>query len=212
MKKAWLLLMLLIFVASCAPSQDAVQTAIAQTQSAITQTQSAQKSKTPYEPITTKVISTNTPTPIPLGELDLESILIKPGDMPAGFSGAQISKSLPEMFKNIPKPTNKISQQIEFKGNVSGGIAVIVYESDADVKNAFDIIAQGMSSDAQPVLDLGLKAMSLSMNKYVEATEVAFIECKAVVHARFVGTSNANSAINYARRLDDRLKNIVCRP
>ena len=45
------------------------------------------------------------PTQVPLSELDLSSILIQPGDLSAGITGAQVRDMLPAMFDYIATPT-----------------------------------------------------------------------------------------------------------
>jgi hypothetical protein len=38
---------------------------------------------------------TPTPTLIPIGDLDLSNLLVQTGDLPAGYTGAQIGNTLP---------------------------------------------------------------------------------------------------------------------
>jgi len=75
--------------------------------------------------------SNTTPTPIPLSELNLEDILIKPGDLPAGFSGGQIKDVLPGVFDklNVPKADQFIFQQLVRNGDLTGGVVLLLFTS-----------------------------------------------------------------------------------
>jgi hypothetical protein len=59
-----------------------------------------------------------TTTPVPLSEIQLESIIIQEGDLPAGFSEAQIRDEAPERFRELPEAQNTIYQQLEKNGDV----------------------------------------------------------------------------------------------
>lgn len=166
-----------------------------------------------------------TPTPIPLSEIDLEPILILPGDLPAGFSGAQIRDVLPEMFATLPDSDNQIYQQFERNGRAAGGVAVMLYESSDDIDGAYSLLLEGFGEpsneagitvERQAVPDVGEQAETVTiegtlLGVTLDSVDLAFIRCSAVVHIRLVGTALLAEASSYARRLDERLAGLVCR-
>jgi hypothetical protein len=150
--------------------------------------------------------STTTPTQVPLADLELEAILINPGDLPMGYVAGQVQDSLPGMFDGIPQPVNQIYQQID-QNNTSGsggGVSVIVYDSAADSTEAYDTILLGMGSSGQntAIENLGEKA-----NK--SGWILLFLRCYTIVYFRMVGT-NYDQYLSYGQKLDKRLIPLVC--
>src|SRR6266542_3910846 len=83
-----------VIISSCVsapstPSSQSIQTALAQTQVAIP-----------------------TATPVPFSALDLESVIITGGDLPAGYEASQIRSKLSDLSKAAPTPDYFISQSI----------------------------------------------------------------------------------------------------
>lgn len=166
-----------------------------------------------------------TPTPIPLSEIDLEPILILPGDLPAGFAGAQTRQVIPEMFLALPEAQNHINRQFERNGDGAGSVTVLLYESSNDVDEAYSTIVQGfaeprniegMNVQRQLVPDLGEKAEANTMEGellgvVLDFTDLAFTRCSALVHIRMKGTAEIIEVASYAKRLDARLSDLVCR-
>lgn len=166
-----------------------------------------------------------TPTQIPLSEINLEPILILPGDLPAGFSGAQVRDSLPEMFGNLPEASNQTYQQFQRQGEAAGGVAVTLYESDSDRDVAYTLLLKGFgdsSSDSMTkterivVSNVGERAEAVTLQGsmlgiVLDFADLAFVRCGAVVHIRFGGSAGLTEIVSYARRLDERLTALVCR-
>lgn len=211
MKKIYIKVIILLLVpllVACTPSASQIQTAVAQTQAAL---------PTPT-PIPTET-PIPTPTPIPLSELNLEDILIKPGDLPAGFSGGQIKDVLPGMFDklNVPKADQFIFQQLLRNGDLTGGVVLLLFTSLDDVEKAYEEISGSLGKDQEQVPDVGDKASDYVMSgsiagvKY-HAAGLVFARCHAV--ASIWGTSellDKTSLSVYARRLIKRLDPLVCR-
>ena len=151
--------------------------------------------------------SINTPTQLPLADLDLEAILIQPGDLPMGYAGGQVQDFLPGMFEDIPQPVNQIYQQFDltYGSGSGGGVAVIVYDSATASIEAYNTLLSEMGGTAQEkeIENLGEKAHILGWN-------LLFLRCNTVVHFRIVG-SNYDEYISYAHRMDERLNPLVCR-
>jgi len=146
-----------------------------------------------------------TQTPIPLADLDLESILIQPGDLPLGYSGGQVQDFLPGMFDDIPRPVHQIYQQFEDKNGSVGGVSVIVYDSAAPSIEAYDTLLLGMGGKGQA------KAVeSLGNQAHISGWNLLFLRCNTITYFRLVGM-NYDEYMSYAQRLDERLSPLVCR-
>jgi hypothetical protein len=155
-----------------------------------------------------------------LPEIDLESILIQPGDLPAGYSGAQIREQAPEMFSKLPRADVSIYQQLAKNGDAAGGITVFLYSQSEHVSKAYSLIVSGFGTSednslfkkvTQPLPGIGEECTATSMEAkqpYIQnACDLAFVRSSAVVHIRMSNATEADIA-SYAKRLDKRLKNI----
>ena len=191
-----ILLALVFLLCACAPSENTVNTAIAQTQAAI-------PTDTPIP----------TATPIPFSAFDLEDLLIQQNDLPAGYSGAQVGNTAPEMFGGIPKADYIIYQQFQKNGESAGGVTVFLYESIQSVDKAYQVIAVGMGN-TEPVAgdwEKGeLVIFSISAINFT-AIDVLYADCHSAVHIRLSDIDNKQHVINYAKRLNERLSPLVCR-
>jgi hypothetical protein len=211
MKKFSVILIALLLVA-CAPSPQAIQAAIAQTQSAWTP------------------IPTPTSTLIPLSKIDLKSILVLPEDLPAGFSGANVSDP-PSGFNVISGYTYGIYQQFERGEDPSGGVAVFLYDTiearDWDysilVKKSIDdgsfdtTLSTLIVSTNGQVPKVGERAtyvtvLGSSMGIDLTSTDLFVARCHALISIRMSGIGEVDPLSTYARKLDNRLQPIVCRP
>jgi hypothetical protein len=172
---------------------------------------------TPIPTNTTTPKPTPTATPVPLSQVELEPLLIKTGDLPAGLSGAQIRSSLPGMFRRIPEPDNGIYRGFERDGDESGGVTVVLYESRADVDSAYATIMDGFGDlpSRQEVEGVGEKAetvsVALALAGAKDFVDLAFVRCHSVVHIRMMGTIDLLDIKSYAERLDERLTGVACR-
>lgn len=202
MSKGYGLLLVLVaaLVSACAPSSAPPTETFPPT---------ATPQTTPTEAPT--AAPTATPTPIPLSELKLDSLLVQIGDLSAGLTGAQIRSTVPEMFRSVPRADNTIFHQFARGGEPAGGVAVFLYESKAKIQDAYDEIVSGLGSDSKPISEIGEKAKVVTSSLLIEFADLAFFRCNAVVHIRFAGTSNVEEIASYAKRLDTRLSEVICR-
>jgi len=153
---------------------------------------------------------TPTPTRIPLSEIDLEGMLIMDGDLPAGYSGAQIRATAPKIIGiNLPDSQYQIYQELAKDGQMAGGISVYLYESTENIENAYVSILDGFS-DPIDLKDIGEKA-AYHNTFVISRAGLVFIRCNAVVEIdmRDLGFSD-DPLFGYAKRLDKRLTEIVC--
>jgi hypothetical protein len=211
MKKILFLIVFTFLLAACGPSEASVQRAIALTQTAA-------PTVTPLPTVTT------TPTPIPLKDIDLSASLIADGDLPAGYSGAQIRLEAPEMFSNVKNFQQEVYQQFEHGGDGAGGVTIFLFDDVAQRDVAYDIVLDGFAdaNDAETfnvkigdLNDLGEKAkyntMHVNMLNIISDTvDIAFVRCHALVHIRMSDTIDIVPVQAYAERLDGRLSTLVC--
>lgn len=196
-------LLALILIASCstAPSSSEIQTAIAQTQAAA--------------PTDTPVPA---PTLIPLSDIDLESILIQEGDLPAGYSGAQVrSAEGRRSDTELNKAVNSIFQQFSLQGESAGGVSVYLFESLADRDEAYNAILTGLD-ETEGISQVGENAVKWSAYVplvgglgTIEGSMVVFVRCESLVTVEMRRAVDVTGAISYSQRLDQRLQNDICR-
>ena len=159
-----------------------------------------------------------------LQEVELEPLLIQPGDLPAGLSGAQVKDEAPEMFSGVPEPVRAVNQLFQRDGENAGGVAVLLYESKDDLNKAYEITLDGMVEDLEQQVDLGEKSAVSSetidiFGAYLGFAEAAFQRCNALVHVRLTKQNAVevlaeipqSEIVSYGKRLDSRLQEAICR-
>lgn len=193
-------LFLLLVLTGC-QDKDLSTTSDSDIQTAIAQTQAAQ-------PTSTQV----PPTPIVLSEIDLVPVLIQPGDLPAGFTGAQIRDTHPPMgwWEKIPTPDNFIYQQFAKGADEGGSVQVLLYDNLDDSSKAFSIMKgntpiEGVGSEAYISARVGI---GLDGPTDLLSIHLAVIRCHAVVYIYM--KTDRDSIIAYAQKLDARLEPLVC--
>jgi hypothetical protein len=208
MKYVGFLVFLAAILVSCQPSEQKIQTAIAQT-----------KAAEPTATFTPPPTNTPLPTLVPLKDIDLEQILIKTGDLPAGMSSAQVVKEVP-VDEGFPASVNQLEIQLAQDNKAIGFVRIFIFETDRDVEKAYTSLAATSTEyvKIENIDNLGESATAHSTYvplKFglapIQFAEVIFRRCMAVVVTQFTNTSQTQGAINYGRRLDDRLRGIVCR-
>ena len=206
MRKIVKMCLFFLLLSSCAPSPEAIQKALTQTQSAI---------PTPSP--------TPTPTPVPLSEIDLSSILLIDGDLPTGFLSEPISyenNSDDEARGVVRRIHQEFSKENEGLGSVTVFIFNDLVERDTafnnDMNSLYSTIKNAVSATKISVVeDIGEKAqLIVGSNSFmgieINASYIGFVRCHAFI---FIGkTMDDSSEIRaYATKLDARLKDIVCR-
>jgi hypothetical protein len=141
-----------------------------------------------------------------LAETNLEPLLIQPGDLPTGLSAGQVRDRAPAMFGDAPQPTKAINQKLQSSGSDAGSVTVLLYDDLADVSAAYAEVTQGFSGAAQSYEGLGEQAKTDAIAGVVG--DFVFTRCHAVVHMRIIAPLDDTAA--YAKRLDGRLKDVVC--
>ena len=158
-----------------------------------------------------------TVTPIPLSDLDLEPIIIQDGDLPAKFSGQQITSVAPKQFKSMPQAVQVINRGFIADGYASDGTTVWLYSSSTDAKAAFEKAVEALSGKNVPLENIGEIAMLSNqdtdfLGTPLVTTEVVFARCNAVAHVSLFGYQDSIPDITtaYADRIDKRLSKLLC--
>jgi hypothetical protein len=189
----------IVILAACAPSADAVSTAIAQTQAA---------QPTPTVP--------PTPTRIPLDEINLEELLIMPGDLPTDFEGQQVKSELSPTLKaiEIPEGINMVSQAFRNGDWASEGVTIVLYKSAEEAEKHF---TDKLNTDLPEVEGLGERSLISEGGTLCEgcAIQIIFIRCNALVFVDVFDQLRSRDTVyeiitTYAKRLDTRLQPLVC--
>lgn len=141
--------------------------------------------------------------------IDLESLLIEPGDLPIGMTESQVIEDLvPGGFKDNPPPDRIIQQRIEDPdsyANVGGSVTVLFYKDRDIVQKSFDITVKGMDKDGVATNKIGEQA-------WVIVNAVAFTRCNVLAYIVLNKDVDPDSLISFARRLDKRLQEPICFP
>ena len=198
MKKRILFVLVIIssiLFCGCGPSEKAVQEAISKTSTAEA----------------SLVVPTATPTTFPFSALNLEEILVKEGDLPAGFEPAQIRTRPSDLSKSAPEPDYLITQTFSHNNSFGGILDVLVYEDEENVSTAYESIVSNVPHGSDPKdVAFGSYGQSSWTMGFVTASTVVFVRCNSVVMIQ-IDTIDEGSVLSYAERLDERLIEYVCR-
>ncbi|HOZ37319.1 MAG TPA: hypothetical protein PLH64_01080 [Anaerolineaceae bacterium] len=211
MRKQKALLILIIggmLLSGCGQSERAIQIAIEQTQTA-QPTPTTIPSPTP-EP---------TPTKIPLQELKLSDIIFVQDKMPAGYTRAEITdETHPILEKSVVQPINSITQNLELKGEFGGEVSINLYETADVAQEVFeDIVFESppmalLNQTSETNYDFGEQAYGLLMSiPDLSMYVILFVRCNAVVAIQVNSTDGYYGIQDYAKNLDGRLIEFVCR-
>ncbi len=190
MKSLYWIVLFASLVASCssAPSGNAVRTAIVQTEIAL-----------PTKTIVFDLTAIPTPlppTPIPLADLDLEPILVLPGDLPDGYIYGQVSNILPRYIDhgNQPLTEYQIYQEFEQNNESAGGVTVMGFDSEDSASQSMCSVSYDMAGWGE-IQDLDSMPLSTLNEKRAGDTgmDILFRGCTTVVHVRMTGTVDKDS-------------------
>ena len=178
---------------------------------------------TPLATITPYSTPFSTLTPNQLADINLESILIKPDDLPEGYTGGQVNDKLPIYLDVRDTPVKQIFQEFNNNNVSAGGVAVIVFNDDSFMGNALFGFGWGLGFPDYLHVDINGETMHLTKDLLSSATvsgnsqaeiegmDGYFKRCNTIVHVRMTGTVDQDSITSYAKKLDERLTPLVCR-
>lgn len=164
--------------------------------------------------------TTPTLTPVPLSEIDIEPIIIKDGDLPIGYSGGQVKDVAPRGYTYMPPAEKTIYQELVKDGKLSGFVVIFLYSTQENVERAYVRVSQLLSDngDTESSNIAGEKATIAADFLGYDNAAIAFVRCSAVVEIRILGVTDIVASMqleesigSYAKRLDERLKPLICR-
>jgi hypothetical protein len=206
MKKSIILALALVLLSACAPSQQAIQIAIAQTQAAALATALPAATAAPA-----------TAAPVSVKDLDLANDIFVPAGVPEGFAVSQTRSTgaeSPDLAGFDVSPVNQSHQDLTFQGGAGSTASIYLYETSEQAARAYEYVyAKVKGEGQQPEENLGPGARSFGYARSASATpgsKVVFFRC----HALVVVESNTESAYagltDLAIGLDERLSDFIC--
>lgn len=192
-----LFLTTIIFVASCQPSESDIQTAVSQTQEA--------------QPA---------PTKIPFGEIDIQGILIQPGDLPLNYEIGQTSYDWPSDI-GVPMkvtPDNFIMQKFSEKGDsldFPHFSMLALYNDKNNAVNSYNEIVKEIGGNSLvpsivgDVSTIAYSQISRAFDTKFTDTVLYFQRCNSVILIRAIEWTD-EEVYAYAKGLDKRVEKIAC--
>lgn len=200
--KKFLLLTLIFLLASCSQNANSVPS-----NSAIPAAQTS-----PLSQLELKAWFAD--APVAIDDLDLQALAILDGDLPPGYQGGQILDGLPKIFEGIPPAELAFYQLIEREGSGAGGVAILFFPDADQVSQAYEHLLKGMViEETELISELGERAhvyIFYQAGVSFRFVDALFERCGAVVHIRLGDTFNKDEAISYAKKLDQRLSEVIC--
>jgi hypothetical protein len=154
-------------------------------------------------------------TPEQISGLNLESIIIQPGDLPENYQYGSPTSAVPERFKDYPQAHYQISVEITNRGSWAGDTTIFLYSDANDIEAAVN--PNGTAYDPSNALEgLGEKSSFLKFSipygtggSTLDGVNALWNRCSAVVEIRIV-TRNDDEIKDYALLLDKRIAPLVC--
>lgn len=147
-----------------------------------------------------------------LSEVDLESLLVQPGDLPEQLMAGSVKTISPGVIRFI----QALEQEITTKdGEIVGAVRVYLFQSNADRDHAYELFSlvesqEGVTPYSVPSIG------DLTAARYINegSLELVFTQCQAVVTI-WLGTAGSYSlkeedVVHYAQQLDRRLASEIC--
>ncbi|HNZ02157.1 MAG TPA: hypothetical protein PKJ34_13150 [Anaerolineaceae bacterium] len=199
------IVMICLMLSSCSgqPSENAIQTAVSQTQA-------AQPTEIPITP-------TATVEKIDLKDLDLESLSFQDGDLPEEYTLSGDIKSIPATIDDQYKELLVNAIQIGFLHNkkAGGSVTVAILESNFDRNQVYEYLVSSekiftSSTDTTDIGEEGKIIYFTGTPTSPDSIKIIFTRCSSVVKISLARDVEESDVINYAQKLDERLSSAVC--
>lgn len=144
---------------------------------------------------------------------ELDAILVQEGDLYPGVTAGNIVEMDTSIFGDLDLPQSEKArfQYFESDGKFRGGVAVFLYGSNRDGREAYDLLRYAMGENALRPSDLGEQAaLHVVSEESLTYVEVVFIRCNAVVDIRLTGVDRPEALETHAKNLDARLQTLLC--
>jgi hypothetical protein len=163
----------------------------------------------------TAVSSQTSSTSVPLSDVNLDDILLNPGDLPPEYIGQQISHNPPAIFESVQEVVQVVQQPFEVGKYPSDGITIFLFSSPTDLDSAYKRVTEIISIGAlEPLSEVGEKAVIQEEGQgvfLVTSVQVVFIRCHALVYIQlFASDATTDLATSYAKKVDKRISPLVC--
>ena len=228
LKKGLILLVLVMLAAACAPSAEAVQEAIRQTQAAVP-TLPPTEAPTPLPSPTTAPTTAPTlpaaPTTAPV-DASLPALLGHSEDLPSGYKLGSLGSIPDDRFTWITNrgSANHLLSIEEGDDGVEGYVAIFVYEDTLDPILAYmdDLdevtrLIQEYSTtyefDFDTISEVGDKDLAYVMSADSSTDEsigLGFVRCNLYVRISFMNSKDRAMILGYAQKLDQRIVAMGC--
>lgn len=159
-------------------------------------------------------------TPLPSTQ-ELEPLLFQKGDLYPEYRPGTVSDEAPESMI-ILEPDLKLGMPFLINGNWSGEVLVFIYADRQNVETVYPhyvamldnyTAPELVENDTYPISGIGEYAYFAGVKTAnVIFTRLVFIRCSAVVNITLLHSILGDQDITaYARKLDQRLQDLVCR-
>jgi len=165
--------------------------------------------------------------PVPLSEIDLESIIGVLGNLTEGYDGARISDTPPEGFFDVLDFQNVVYQEIKKNGERIGGLAIYLFNSLDERDTAYQSIVEEFGrrreyfrvtiDDIPKVGETGTyTTVEGSTDSGIEfyVSEFASVNCHSLIVISLGDTKNVGTILDdmtaYANQIHESLSQLIC--
>ena len=227
-KKGLILLVLLIFTAACAPSAEAVQEAIRQTQAAAPTAIPTLAPTTAPTPLPSPTAApTLPPVPTtPLVDASFPALLGHAEDLPSGYKLGSLGSIPDDRFTWITNrgSANHLLSIEEGDDGVEGYVAIFVYEDTLDpilsymedlneVTRLIQEYGTTYTFDFDTIDEVGDKDLAYVMSADSSTDEsigLGFVRCNLYMRVSFMDSKDRAMIVGYAQKLDQRIVAMGC--
>ena len=156
---------------------------------------------------------------------DLASLLLQPGDLPDAITSKRADDPAPPNFADDPPATTIVGRHLIRDGRGAGSVSLLFYDNLSDLAQAYARLTTNADSfnlqgnAMEPRNDVGDKAMTarltLASSTYgpTHTVVVIFARCHSIVDLQLNERDDLTleTALAYAKRLDQRIAAVVCR-
>ena len=155
---------------------------------------------------------------------DLAPLLLQPGDLPDTMTSEPADEPAPPNFADDPPATTIVGRRLTRDGRGAGSVSLLLYDSPSDLAQAYQRLTAGsdfvtgQGNAMEPQTDIGDKAVTArltlasSTNGPTRVMVVIFARCHAVIDLWLNERADLtlDTAVAYAKRLDQRIAAVVC--
>lgn len=220
-KKGLILLVLVMLAAACAPSPEAIQEAIRQTQAAVPTTMPPTPLPSPTAAPTLPPVPTT-----PLVDASFPALLGHAEDLPSGYKLGSLGSIPDDRFTWITNrgSANHLLSIEEGDDGVEGYVAIFVYEDTLDpilsymedlneVTRLIQEYGTTYTFDFDTIDEIGDKDLAYvtsADSSTDESIGLGFVRCNLYVRVSFMDSKDRAMIVGYAQKLDQRIVAMGC--